>query len=268
VETGTELYVICSRFRFEVQNRPVAAPAEPVKEEKPLSSWKLAELVIPDERIVLLYGPPGTGKTYAANKAGTPSVISNITVTEETPAAELRGHFIPRGGEFHWMDGPALARYRNGGRLVLNEIDKASGDAMVFCHALLDDADISAITLPTGETVTPHPDFQCVATMNGIPEDLPDALSDRFTVHIAIDKPHPSAVKLLPKDLQKAARTTVFAGDRAVSLRGWKKFADLREKHGETNAAFILFGDSYQTILNTLKISGSGFNAYKPEEEE
>src|SRR5207244_1607050 len=118
----------------------------------------------------------------------------------------LRGHFIPKGQEFIWMDGPALTAFRLGSRLVLNEIDKASGDALTFCHALLDDPGIARITLPTGETVIPHEDFHVIATMNGEPEDLPDALRDRFAVRIHIDKLHPEAVEALPKDLHKIAR--------------------------------------------------------------
>lgn len=230
---------------------------------KTLPIWSLIEIVLPVSRLTLLYGPPGTGKTTAGNFLGEPKEVYNITLTEETPAAELRGHFVPKGNEFVWMDGPALTAFKNGSRLVLNEIDKASGDALTFCHALLDDPGIAAITLPYKDeeggvvTVKPHPDFHVVATMNGEPEDLPEALRDRFAVRINVDKVHPNAIKSLPKDLQKIATKGVSKdGDRSVSIRGWNAFVQLRAIVGEENAARAVFGSRANTILNTIKIDG------------
>lgn len=224
---------------------------------KEITQWEIVDKVIPNSRITLLFGPPGTGKTTAGNFAGNPDKVYNITLTEETPAAELRGHFVPKGGEFVWMDGPALSAYRNGNRLVLNEIDKASGDAMTFCHALLDDPGISAITLPTGETVKPHDGFSVVATTNGEPDDLPEALRDRFSVSVFVPKPHPLAIASLPEDLRGAAEKS-SEGDSPVTFRNWKAFANLRDSVGEEIAALSVFGDRSQVILDTLKISRVG----------
>jgi hypothetical protein len=225
-----------------------------------IDCWELIEAVIPNEKRTLLYGPPGTGKTTAGNFAGTPSMVYNVTLTEETPAAEIRGHYVPRGGEFHWQDGPAMRAYRDGARLILNEIDKASVDCLTFCYALLDDPSISMITLPTGETVKPHENFSCVATTNGVPEDLPDALKDRLAVRIYVPTPHPEAIKSLPEDLQKPA-TKGFGKPESPSFREWKAYASLREKIGNEFAAKAVWGNRAETVLNTLKIgtkSGKG----------
>lgn len=243
-----------------------ATPMEDgVEKAKELSLWDLIETVLPASRLTLLWGPPGTGKTTIANSFGSPNYVSNITLTEETPAAELRGHFVPKGGEFVWMHGPALTEFKRGGRLVLNEIDKASGDALTFCHALLDDPGIARITLPftdeSGDPVTlkPHEDFHVVATMNGEPEDLPEALRDRFAVRIHVDQVHPNAIKRLPEDLHKIARKGISKdGDRSVSIRGWNAFVQLREMIGEENAARAVFGSRAKTILNTIKVDNLG----------
>ena len=40
-------------------------------------------------------------------------------LTEDTAAAELRGHFLPRGKELIWHDGPFTAAMRQGARLVV-----------------------------------------------------------------------------------------------------------------------------------------------------
>ena len=231
-------------------------PTDPKKKEKKLTAWELADIVIPNSRITLLYGPPGTGKTTAGNFAGNPESVFNVTLTEETPAAELRGHYVPRGGDFIWQDGPALTAYRHGARLVLNEIDKASGDAMTFCHALLDDPGISAITLPTGETVKPHPGFSVVATTNGDPSDLPEALADRFSISIQIPLPHPEAIASLPQDLREAAKKSASGSSEArVTFRAWKNFSILRDSIGEDAAALAVFGPRAKSILDTLKIA-------------
>jgi hypothetical protein len=249
---------------------PTAAPAPARK--KTLSPWQIAEEVIPQYARVLLYGPPGTGKTTAGNRAGNPERVFNVTLTEEMPAAELRGHYVPRGGEFVWTDGPALQAYRNGGRLVINEIDKGSADALVFCYALLDDPEVSRITLPTGENVSPHPDFTCVATTNGEPDDLPDALQDRFAVRIFIDKPHPDAMNSLPEDLRDAAFKSVSGRDEArVSFRTWKAFADLRDKVGVEIAGRAVFGERYRAITDTLLLAkehAPKLDAYGAPEDE
>ena len=235
------------------------------KKSKPLPLWELINVVLPASRLTLLYGPPGTGKTTAGNFLGVKEgmEVYNLTLTEETPAAELRGHFVPKGQEFVWMDGPALTAFKTGARLVLNEIDKASGDALTFCHALLDDPGMARITLPYKDeygkpvTVTPGEGFNVIATMNGDPDDLPEALRDRFAVRIHVDKVNPNAIKSLPEDLRKIASKGISSeGERSVSIRGWNAFVQLREIVGEENAARAVFGPRAKTILNTIKIDG------------
>lgn len=202
----------------------------------------------------LLYGPPGTGKSFAAQSGGGGSVF-NVTITPDTPAAELRGHYHPRGGEFVWQDGPAVRAMREGARLVLNEVDHAGGDVLSFLLAALDNPATCRICLPSGETVRPAPGFHVVGTMNGTPDDLLPALRDRFASAIEIDEPHPAAIEALPADLQKAARGTVTAaGADRVTLRSWLNFAALRGAVGHEIAAQASFGTRWQAVLDSLKV--------------
>jgi MoxR-like ATPase len=183
-----------------------------------------------------------------------------ITCTEEMAAAELRGHYVPNGDKFVWQDGPALSAWRSGGRLVLNEVDKASADALTFLYAVLDDRDSAHLTLPTGEDVAPAAGFSVVATMNGDPAvDLPPALRDRFPVCIEVAAVHPDALRQLPDDLRAAAERSVLATEpeRRTSIRVWLEFARLRLAVGPEVAAVACFGARAQDVLNGLKIGGA-----------
>jgi MoxR-like ATPase len=220
------------------------------------NSWEVAEAVVSvREGNTLLYGPPGTGKSMAAQR-GAGETVRNLTLTPDTPAAELRGHYHPRGGEFVWIDGPVVAAMREGSRVVLNEVDHAGGDTLSFLLAALDNRESCRITLPTGETITPAPGFHAVGTMNGRPEDLPAALRDRFTVSVEILEPHPAAILALPSDLQNAARGTVTAtGDDRVTLRAWLAFARLRPAVGAETAAAATFGSNWRAVLDSLAVA-------------
>lgn len=199
-------------------------PKTPYKEQE---AWAIIEGIISNTRRVLLFGPPATGKTHIGTYSQEGTVYS-VTMTEATPDAELRGHFVPAGeGKFKWMDGPAIKAWREGARLVINEINRASPEALSFLYVLLDDPKTARITLPTGETVTAEPGFSCVATMNGTPDELPEALADRFPVTVEVAKTHPNAVDSLPEEFRPLARKTVnLKGERRISIRTWKAFAD------------------------------------------
>jgi hypothetical protein len=222
--------------------------------------WEKFDLVVPLWPYLLLWGPPGTGKSFQAALAhlepGQEACV--ITLTDETPGAELRGHYVPSGDEFVWRDGHAIRAWRSGTRLVLNEIDRAGIDAMVLLHAVLDDLEVARLTLPTGETVRPAPGYSVIATMNGKPSDLPAALRDRFPVVLEIDRVHPGALACLPPSLRDVAvKTVVAAGDRAISVRAWIAFARLSETLGEELAAEIVFGKRAGDVLDALKIARS-----------
>ncbi len=215
--------------------------------------------------MAILTGDPGTGKTTAAVNTARKLKLSayNVTLTDETPAAELRGHYVPTGTEWVWQDGPAMKAFREGGMLVLNELDHASGDALDFCHALLDDPGVSQMTLPTGETVFPHDSFRVVATMNGelreLQQDRP-AIADRFAVAVFVSTPHPDAIASLPEDLRDAAGNSAGADhdqDRPATLRRWKAYAALRDVVGQDTAAVAVFAHRSQEIIDALAMGGA-----------
>ena len=232
-----------------------------------MDCWQLVAAAIGNADRVLLYGPPGTGKTYAAatnkvglNMDGDPNVYQ-ITMTEDTASANLEGFYKPSSdGGFEWHDGIAIQAWRNGGRLVINEIDHASPDAMTFLHAILDDKDIAQLTLNNDnkETVRPEPGFTVIATTNSLPESLPMALKDRFPVKINVDKIHPIALERFPKSWRNTISDTSLSMDseQRLSIRAWREFFDLISKGlDKREAGYLIFGERADELMDAIFLS-------------
>lgn len=229
--------------------------------EAPEVVWRRVERAAGIAPRILLYGPPGTGKSYLARNAGRPEHVYPVILTPDTPAAEIRGHYVPtETGGFRWADGPGIAAWRTGGRLVLDEIHRAADDAYAFLLALLDDVETAEMTLATtGETLRPTEGFQVFATSNDPPDMLPEALQDRFPVTVEVHGVHPDAVAALPDDLQRMA---VDLGahpnpERRIGLRAIKEYGRLRPVLGEEDAATLVFGARSADILDALRVASA-----------
>jgi MoxR-like ATPase len=208
--------------------------------------WALVEHVLASNLLdhILIWGPPGIGKSYAAyTKGRIERGVYSLVLTPETPASELRGFYLPRGGELVWSDGPAVRAMREGARLVIEELHEASDDTRALLHALLDDRETARLTLPTSETVVPAPGFQVVATANLGPEALAPALRDRFDALLHLTEPHPEGLELLDEPLRAIARRSFALGEeRHVSLRGWLVLQKLMSELGLETACRVVFG--------------------------
>lgn len=227
--------------------------------------WHLAETLLGTDRTALLYGIAGTGKSFAAiftaNPSGPAPVV--VTLTDETSAADLLGYFINTPEGFRWQDGPATAAMRSGARLVLNEIDHASGDAIAALYAIADEARTAAagIRLGSGETLRPAAGFHVIATSNAAPEEAlrGEGIASRFGIRVNIDRPHPAAVLALPEDLRAAALASCTHSDeeQRLTMRTWRAFADLRDQLGDAlTAARLAFGPSRgQAVLDSLAVA-------------
>ncbi|MAG34495.1 MAG: hypothetical protein CL908_26790 [Deltaproteobacteria bacterium] len=208
--------------------------------------WLFVEGVLASHcaHTIFLWGPPGTGKTFVSCRSGADErEVFVITLTPETPAAELRGFWMPKGDQFVWQDGVFVAAMRKGARVVINEISHASADVLAILHPVLESRETARLTLPNLETVVPAPGFQVVCTDNLPLDQLPEALRDRFKSVMHIDRPHPDALCRLRPDLRAAAlRTFDLESDRAVSIRGWLAVQEFEEEFGAEGAFRAVFG--------------------------
>ena len=221
-----------------------------------------------DDVVGLFHGPPGTSKTHTATHMGLQpgEPIWLLSLSEEQLAAELRGTWMPNEqGGAGWFDGPCVKWWKEGGRLILDELDKVSADADSFLRVVLNDADVAFLTLPTGETVRKNPSprwkHSVVATMNGTPEDLSEALRNRLLPAFEITVPHPGAFLTLPEQYRAPARAAFKTQDaeRYVSLREWQKFSKLVVGMGDEDlAARAVLGDFGPGFVDSLKLARGG----------
>ena len=224
--------------------------------------WPLVGSVLASAfaRTVFLWGPPGVGKSFVATREGLAGrVVAALTLTPETPAAELRGGWMPKGSGFEWRDGPVVTVMRRGGRVVLNEVSYASSDVLAFLHPVLESPETARLTLPSGETIEPAPGFQVVATDNCPADQLPEALRDRFRSVLRVDAPHPDALARLRPDLREAALCTYdLEPERAISIRGWLALQDFEAELGREKACLAVFGrERGEQVYKALRLAAA-----------
>lgn len=242
---------------------PPRRPPRDPKDNGPATDWGLIDKVLrsPSVRTIYMWGPPGCGKTYAAYHVGVRAGLYALTLTEDTPAAEIRGHYLPVGDGMTWHNGPATQAMLEGARLVINELTHGSPDVLSIMHPLLENPDTARLTLPSGETVRPAPGFQLIATDNLPPEELPPAIRDRFDSIVHVREPHPAALAQLDERLRgPAQRSFHLEPERRISLRGWFSVQRLMLEFGVKGAFQVVFGPARGTLLHDGLILGEAQN--------
>jgi cobaltochelatase CobS len=109
---------------------------------------------------VWLAGPSGSGKTHGAEQAATALGLTFRLQGAMTMAHELTG-FVDAGGTYH--ETPFVTTFRNGGVILLDELDAGSNEALLALNAALANG---IMCLPSGEIIRAHADFRCVGAAN------------------------------------------------------------------------------------------------------
>lgn len=143
----------------------------------------------------LLFGNPGTGKTTYGLSLSPES--ERVTLTAGQFPDALLGKFLLRDGSTFWQDGPATRAARKGLPLLIDEIHEGGDELNSTLQAVLDDVAVCKLNLDNGETVTPADGYRVIATMNGSPDQLKEAVVDRFDVALRCDTPHAGILRRL-----------------------------------------------------------------------
>ena len=109
---------------------------------------------------VWLAGPSGSGKTHGAEQAALALGLTFRLQGAMTMAHELTG-FVDAAGHYHVT--PFVETFRNGGLILLDELDAGSNEALLALNAALANG---IMCLPNGEIIRAHADFKCVGAAN------------------------------------------------------------------------------------------------------
>ena len=207
---------------------------------------------------IFITGLSGNGKTLMVEQicAKLKRECYRVNITRQTDEDDLLGGFRLINGETKWCDGPVVSAMRNGGVLLLDEIDLGSANMMCLQPVL---EGKGVFLKKIGEWVRPAAGFTVFATANtkGKGSDdgrfvgtgiMNEAMLDRFPV--TMEQPYPTKATE-KKILGKAGCDDV---DFATHLTAWSEI--IRKSFYEGAVDEIFSTRRLVDIVNAWKIFG------------
>lgn len=247
------------------------------------NDYALVEKLYEQRRPTLLVGECGSGKTHLARHLAFMKKIpyTRINFDGSMTPDKLIGHWTPNPtGGFQWSDGLLTKFVREGGLMVIDEVNSGNADLLFFLHPLLDDEKKIILTEKDGEVIHAHKDFHMICTMNPDYEGtkpLNLALQDRFVVieidyDEKVDKQLLSNQKLI--NLAQRLRKLYRTGDlKTPTSTRTLMFYEQDVKSFGAETAQILFLNKYSlenrnSIKEVLDLELNGIKAKEKKEGE
>ena len=207
---------------------------------------------------IFITGLSGNGKTLMVEQVCAKLKRENyrVNITRQTDEDDLLGGFRLINGQTVWCDGPVVSAMKNGGVLLLDEIDLGSANMMCLQPVL---EGKGVFLKKIGKWVTPAEGFQIFATANtkGKGSDdgrfvgtgiMNEAMLDRFPV--TMEQPYPTRATE-KKILAKAGCDDV---DFATHLTSWSEI--IRKSFYEGAVDEIVSTRRLVDIVNAWQIFG------------
>lgn len=257
--------------------------AEPTVAEIPASKWAKdyvnrrvisgkTEFDIYDHAIanaenVLIFGPTGSGKTMSCLAYASERRLNyyNISSHNGSEPSEWIGRWIPTpDGHYKWQDGAVTQIVRNGGVLLLNEVNFLPERVTTAIFSLLDDRRHLQLMGNNGEIVHAHPNLLIIADMNPNyrgTRPMNEAFKDRWAHKLEFDYDASIERKLVPsKALLDMAKQLRDGGERReivtpISTRALVTFSKNIAKLGLDYAIYsFLNGFSDMKERNAVRV--------------
>ena len=260
VETKNPEYVVQAKLQVEVDN------LVPNKDETfvPFGFYKDLKKVLQGNLFypIFISGLSGNGKTTMVEQvcANLKREAIRVNISIETDEDDLIGGNTLVDGNVVYREGPVLTAMKRGAILILDEIDRGS-NKMMCLQAILEGKPY--FNKKTGETVSPAPGFNIVATANtkGRGSDdgkfisaniLDEAFLERFAITVEQEYPTMSTEKKIV--LRKMDRANIQDEDFATHLVTWSDV--IRKTYYEGAIDELISTRRLEHIVNAFAVFG------------
>ena len=260
VETKNPEYVVQAKLQVEVDN------LVPNKDETfvPFGFYKDLKKVLQGNLFypIFISGLSGNGKTTMVEQvcANLKREAIRVNISIETDEDDLIGGNTLVDGNVVYREGPVLTAMKRGAILILDEIDRGS-NKMMCLQAILEGKPY--FNKKTGETVSPAPGFNIVATANtkGRGSDdgkfisaniLDEAFLERFAITVEQEYPTMATEKKIV--LKKMERTNTSDDEFATHLVTWSDV--IRKTYYEGAIDELISTRRLEHIVNAFAVFG------------
>jgi len=183
-----------------------------------LTEFDIYDSAMRSNKNILIQGHAGSGKTMSviAYAAARGLRYYNVSSNIGTEPSQLFGKWNPNSdGHFRWQDGAVTDLVRNGGVLLINEVNFLPERVTTVLFSLLDDRREIQLLDKDGEVIKAHPDLLIVADCNPNyrgTRPMNEAWKDRYGHHL--DFPYDNSIE--QKLIKNKTLLTIAAALREV----------------------------------------------------